>query len=216
MTDEEAVQHGRDFLDFVVKNDKQLRKNLYKNVTYDGDIFDDVFQTAIVKTYNVIVNKKKEIKDFEQYFFIACKFEYINCDNRKKKRLANDDRDLLWRIGEPAKEKTIPPNDLKRLLEDWSVDYNYNEAEEQEIRNQKINELMEYLQLRLEQQFTPREVDIFLIYYRLKSEKQGISYKKLADILSTDEREIKNTISKIKAFVKSNKEINEMKNKMLK
>ena len=32
MTEEEAQEHAREFLDFVVKNEKQLKKNLKKNM----------------------------------------------------------------------------------------------------------------------------------------------------------------------------------------
>ena len=40
MTNEE---HGQEFLQFVAKNEARLKKNLQKNITYNPDIFDDVF-----------------------------------------------------------------------------------------------------------------------------------------------------------------------------
>ena len=54
-----------------------------------------------------------------------------------------------------------------------------------------------------------------MIYYRLKSEKAGVSYKKLAKILETDVKEITNIIQRIKGFIKQDKEIIEMKRKLL-
>ena len=71
-----AQKKGKEFLDFVVKNEKRLKKNLMKNITYDENIFDDVFHDTILKVYETIVTKGDEcnIKDYEQYFFIASKF----------------------------------------------------------------------------------------------------------------------------------------------
>ena len=73
MTNEE---HGREFLKYVGDNIERLKHNLRKNITYDEDIFDDVIQDSIIKVYNAIMNGTR-IDDFEQYFFIASKFEYI-------------------------------------------------------------------------------------------------------------------------------------------
>ena len=91
MTNEE---HGQEFLQFVADNEARLKKNLRKNITYNEDIFDDVFQDSIIKVYNAI-EKGARIKDFEQYFFIASKFCYINQDNKSKNRLKNEDREIF-------------------------------------------------------------------------------------------------------------------------
>ena len=214
MTEQEAQEHAREFLDFVVKNEKQLKKNLKKNITYDPYIFDDCFQDAILKVHSAILGTRKRIKDFEQYFFIASKFTYIGEDNKRKKEIANSDRDFLWNVTQPAREKTVQASDLKKYMEEWTVDA-VPQIEAQEERNQKINELMEYLQIKLEQHFSMRDVDIFLIYYRLKSEKKGISYAKLAKVLDIEEKEVKNVIGKIKEYVKNDDDIQNMKKYML-
>lgn len=195
MTNEE---HGREFLEFVAKNEARLKKNLQKNVTYNPDIFDDVFQESIVKVYNAIENGAR-IKDFEQYFFIASKFCYINTDNKVKARQKTDDRDAYVSIDEDER--------FAEYDNAWQI---------KEERNERINELMKYLSQRLNEVFSPRECDIFLIYYRLKSEKTGVSYKKLSKIMDCDVKEITNVIQRIKAYIKQDSEIIKMKKKLLK
>lgn len=194
MTNEE---HGQEFLKFVAENEARLKKNLRKNITYNEDIFDDVFQDSIIKVYNAI-EKGARIKDFEQYFFIASKFCYINQDNKSKNRLKNEDREIFCDLDQDER--------FAEFDRSWEI---------KEERNNRINELMKYLSSRLNEVFSPREADIFLIYYRLKSEKAGVSYKKLAKILETDVKEITNIIQRIKGYIKQDKEIIEMKRKLL-
>lgn len=194
MTNEE---HGQQFLEFVAKNEKRLKKNLMKNITYNEDIFDDVFQDSIVKVYNAIENGAR-IKDFEQYFFIASKFCYINADNKNKQKIKQMDRDLYGDIDQ----------DERFGSED-------NQWEKREEKSNKINELFKQLSDILNREFSPREADIFLIYYRLKSEKAGVSYKKMAKILDTDVKEISQIIQKVKKYVKNNGEIIKLKKQLL-
>lgn len=193
-------KHGREFLQFVADNMERLKKNLRKNITYDEDIFDDVFQNTIIKVYNAI-EKGLVIKDFEQYFFIASKFEYINEDNRKKKRLKNDDSEIISDISSGVIQDIFYSDD-----DEWR---------KQEEKNDKINELFKFLSKRLNEVFTPVETDIFLIYYRLKSEKNGVSYKKLANITEKKVSEITEIIKKIKKFIRQDEEIINEKNKLL-
>ena len=194
MTNEE---HGQQFLEFVAKNEKRLKHNLMKNITYNEDIFDDVFQDSIVKVYNAIENGAR-IKDFEQYFFIASKFCYINSDNKNKQKIKQMDRDLYGDIDQ----------DERFGSED-------NQWEKREEKSNRINELFKQLSDILNREFSPREADIFLIYYRLKSEKAGVSYKKMAKILDTDVKEISQIIQKVKKYVKNNGEIIRLKKQLL-
>lgn len=187
-------EHGQEFLQYVAKNEKRLKKNLRKNITFNENIFNDVFQNAILKVYDRIM-KGTVIKDFEQYFFIASKFEYINEDNKVKKRLKVEDREI--------------DTDDDRFAEDdnaWKI---------KEERNENINELFRFLSKRLNEVFTPAESDIFLIYYRLKSEKAGISYKKMTKITGRSFSEISQIIQRCKRFIKEDKEIIEYKRKIL-
>lgn len=75
-----AIVRGREFLRFVVAHERELRRALRKNVTYDPEIFDDVFSDAIVKVHDAIASGR-DVGDYRQYFFVAAKFEYINRDN---------------------------------------------------------------------------------------------------------------------------------------
>lgn len=210
MTNEE---HGREFLEYVAKNEKRLKKNLKKNITYNPELFDDAFQETILKVHNAIM-KGQRIEDFEKYFFIASKFQYINEDNKDKKRYKQNDRDILWKIshGHECKYQDLS-DDGKRLMDRMSDDDEWKEREE---KNEKINELFKFLSKRLNEVFTPAETDIFLIYYKLKSEKAGVSYEKMAKITRRRFSEISQIIQKIKAFIRTDEQINEYKKKILK
>lgn len=208
-----SEEHGMDFLEYVAKNEKRLKKNLRKNITYNEEIFDDVFQTTIVKVYNYIM-KGNVIEDFEKYFFIASKWEYIAEDNKRKKKLINEDNTILWDISHGAEQtKGTLTTDGQRLLESTLEDD--DEYSVRERRYESINNYFKILGKKLNEVYKPSEVDIFLIYYRLKAEKQGISYKKMAKITDKPISEISTIIQKIKNYVKNDKEINELKKKMI-
>lgn len=194
-------QHGQEFLKFVGDNLDRLKHNLRKNITYDEDIFDDVIQDSIIKVYNAIMNGSR-IDDFEQYFFIASKFEYITRDNKKKNRLKNDDRDTLSDISHGMIDDIFYSDD-----NDWRLN---------EEKSDKINELFRFLSERLNEVFSPIECDIFLIYYRLKSERAGVSYKKMAKITDRSVQEITNIIKNIKKWIKNDKIIQDKKKELLK
>ena len=91
-----------------------------------------------------------------------------------------------------------------------------NGWKQKEERNEKINELFWYLSDVLNEVFTPVEADIFLIYYRLKSEKSGISYKKMAQITEKPLSEITDIIKKIKKYIRTNEDIINKKKELLK
>lgn len=188
-------EHAREFLEYVAKNEARLKKNLRKNITYNENIFDDVFQSTIIKVYDRIM-KGTVIKDFEQYFFIASKFEYINEDNKIKKRQKVEDREIDTDDDRFAEEDNT-----------WKI---------KEERNENINDLFKFLSKRLNEVFTPAEADIFLIYYRLKSEKAGISYHKMVKITGRKFSEISQIIQKVKAYIRTDKEVQEIYKKLIK
>lgn len=192
-------EHGDEFLKYVADNMDRLKHNLRKNITYDPDIFEDSFQDSIIRVYNAIMNGSR-IEDFEQYFFITSKFDYIVKDNKKKNRLKQDDGDII--------------NDISHgVIED--IFYNDSDWKAKEEKSDKINILFKFLSDRLNEVFSPVECDIFLIYYRLKSEKAGVSYKKMASITDKSVQEITNTIKTLKKFIKSDKIIQDKKKELL-
>ena len=98
--------------------------------------------------------------------------------------------------------------DMSKWLDDDSM--------ENEIKAERTHQLFKYLEDKLNDVFEPNEVDIFLIYFRLKSERKGISYKKLADIMDKDVKYITRTIVKIKKYIKESGEIQDNKRKIMK
>ena len=84
-----------------------------------------------------------------------------------------------------------------------------------ERKAEKTHKLFKYLEKKLNEVFNGNEVDIFLIYFRLKSEKKGISYKKLGDIMDKDVKYITKTIMKIKKYIKESEEIQDNKKKIM-
>lgn len=100
---------------------------------------------------------------------------------------------------------------------DLSIYYDMIESNELEveIKAERTHKLFKYLEDKLNEVFEGNEVDIFLIYFRLKSEKKGISYKKLAKIMDKDVKYITKTIVKIKKYIKESDEIQENKKKIM-
>lgn len=207
-------QHAQEFLEYVAKNEKRLKKNLRKNITYNPYIFDDVFQDTILKVYDSIMNGTV-IDDFEKYFFIASKFSYFNADNKNKRNIKQNDRDLLWNISHGYENNRGDiSEDAKRVIDEMAVED--NEWEKKEDKNENINKLFKFISEKLNKVFSPAECDIYLIYFRLKSEKSGVSYEKMAKITGRSFSEISQIIQKLKKYVKNDDEINNMKKRLLK
>lgn len=207
-------QHAQEFLEYVAKNEKRLKRNLRKNITYDPYIFDDVFQDSIIKVYDSIMNGTV-IEDFEKYFFIASKFSYFNADNKNKRNIKQNDRDLLWNISHGLENNRGDiSEDAKRVIDEIAVED--NEWEKKEDKNENINKLFKFISEKLNKVFSPAECDIYLIYFRLKSEKSGVSYEKMAKITGRSFSEISQIIQKLKKYVKNDEEINDYKKKLLK
>lgn len=207
-------EHASEFLKYVAKNEKRLKKNLKKNITFNPLIFDDVFQDTILKVYDSIMNGTI-IEDFEKYFFIASKFSYFNADNKNKRNIKQNDRDIIWNISHGYENnKGDISDDAKRLIEEIAIED--NEWQKKEEKNENINKLFKFISERLNKVFSPAECDIYLIYFRLKSEKAGVSYQKMAKITGRSFSEISQIIQKVKKYVKNDEEINNMKKQLLK
>ena len=211
MTNEE---HAKEFLEYVAKNEKRLKKNLRKNITYNPMLFDDVFQDSIIKVHDSIMNGTR-IDDFEKYFFIASKFSYFNADNKNKRNIKQNDNDILFNISHGYENNRGDiSEDAKRLIDELVIED--DEWKKKEEKNENINKLFQFISNRLNEVFSPAECDIYLIYFRLKSEKAGVSYQKMAKITNRTFSEISQIIQKLKKFVKNDEEINNMKKQLLK
>lgn len=213
-------KHKNDFMLYVWNNLDTLNYALRKNITYDPDLYDDVTADTLCRIGEYIVTKKVFIKDFKGMFFLSAKRQYVAEQNKKRQMESKSDREYFNKLDEAlgryydyiedgdTTEYTIKQPNLDMFLEDNSMDA--------EIKAERTHELFKYLEGKLNEVFEGNEVDIFLIYFRLKSERKGISYKKLADIMDKDVKYITRTIVKIKKYIKESAEIQETKKRIMK
>lgn len=205
-------KHKDDFFNYIIENEKELQKALRKNITYDQDIFDDVTAETIVRIAEYIMKNGIKINNFKYFFFICAKREYIAQQNKKRGLTNNSNRDFFDNIfnGLEKREKQ----------EDLDIYYgmlnNDDDVLAEEIKADKVHRLFQYLERKLNEAFPPDEADIFLIYFRLKSEKKGISYKKMALLVDKDLKYITNTIKKIKKYIKESHDIQNKKQEIMK
>lgn len=202
-------KHKNDFMMYVWNNHAMLCKAIKKNITMDDELFDDVTADTLCRIGEYILRKKAYINDFKNMFFLSCKRQFISEQNKKRDRLRRSNRDFFENIFNGL-EKREDKNDLEvyyGMLDTSTVD--------EERKAERTHRLFKYLEEKLNEEFEGNEVDIFLIYFRLKSEKKGISYKKLADIMDKDVKYITRTIVKIKKYIKESEEIQENKKKIM-
>lgn len=210
--------HAREYLEYVAKNEALLKKAVQKNITYDERLFDDVFQDTILKVYDYIVTKKKKIKNFKDFHFICNKNAYIQADTKARKEdklLARaffdnlEKPDFRMENYDDIKCYSDYSNEEQKL---FSEDSNVEE-EEQKIAN--IDKLLDFTKEELESVFPDFEVSIFFIYYKLKANKEKISYKKMADITGLTLKDVVNIISKMKKYIRNNPKILNKKKELI-
>lgn len=183
MTEQELK--GQEFLNYVAENQEKLKNNLRKNITYDETYFDDVFQDTIIKIYNSIVIGGKEIKDYEKYFFIASKWNYVNVDN-KEKRIKKMSINI---------DEYIEKNDIEDV-DEWNN------------TDKKINRLKDILI----DKFGQDETELYFDYLQMKSQG-GMSYKEYVRITGESFDKVSKTVCKIKSFLRKNKDIKKQLNR---
>lgn len=184
-------KHCNDFYQYIIRNEKQLKQEVRKNITYEEELFDEAYSDTIVKVANAILVNHKIIEDFRYYFFISFKQNFIQLQNKKRKI---------------DKMKTYGFKDCEGLIiEDF----------DNEERYERIRILFKWLADYLEEHFPPNEVDIYIVYYFLKVGKNRVSYKKMADIYDVELKYITNVIQNIKRFVKNDEIINKKKEEIL-
>ena len=184
-------KHCNDFYQYIIRNEKQLKQEVRKNITYEEELFDEAYSDTIVKVANAILVNHKIIDDFRYYFFISFKQNFIQLQNKRRKI---------------DKLKTYGYKDCEGLIiEDYDNEERYD----------RIKILFKWLSDYLEEHFPPNEVDIYIVYYFLKVGKNRISYKKMADIYDVELKYITNVIQNIKRFVKNDEIINKKKEEIL-
>lgn len=184
-------KHCNDFYQYIIRNEKQLKQEVRKNITYEEELFDEAYSDTIVKVANAILVNHKVIEDFRYYFFISFKQNFIQLQNKKRKI---------------DKLKTYGYKDCEGLI---------NEDYDNEERYDRIKMLFKWLSDYLEEHFPPNEVDIYIVYYFLKVGKNRVSYKKMAEIYDVELKYITNVIQNIKRFVKNDEIINKKKEEIL-
>ena len=181
-------EKAKDFLNYVAKNEKELKYILAKNVTYDKDIFDDVFNDTIIKVYNSIMKNGTEVKDYKNYFYMALKWQYVLQHNRHTKYKNSSVRDYF------------DNNDI--IVEEEETD--------EEERFDKIVETIEVIRNEIKDKYGEWYTTVFFEYYTCKS-TEGCSYNKLAAKLGISAKQIQMIIREIKQFVAEDETINKLK-----
>ncbi len=177
---------AKDFLNYVAKNEKELKFILAKNVTYDKDIFDDVFNDTIIKVYNSILKNGTDVSDYKNYFFISMKWQYILQQNRHTKYKSSSVRDYF------------DNNDI--IIEE----------ETEEERFEKIVDTIEIIKNEIKEKYGEWYTTVFFEYYTCKA-TEGCSYQKLAAKLGITVKQIQMIIQEIKKFVAEDEYINKLK-----
>lgn len=153
-----AVEKGAAFLEWVTDNEREMRKALKKNCTYDPDIFDDVFSETIVNVYNTITKNNREIDNIKNYFFLALKWKYQTRQNQKRKKQT---------------EEFAPDN--------WEQFGGLDDTEQTaEIEQRQINisDALQVLKDALIEEYGEEMTQLFFTYWQKKTEG-GASYTKL-------------------------------------
>lgn len=209
---EEREKHKDEFFRFIIENEKELQKALKKNITMDDELFDDVTADTICRIGEYIMNKGIKVNSFKNLFFLAAKRQYIAEQNKKRKLQAIHNRDFFDNIfnGLEKKEKQEDLNIYRQLL------FCDEDIVRDDRRYSKVKELLTYIENKLSEVFLPVEIDIFLIYFILKSNKNGISYKKMARLTDIDLKFVTSSIQKVKKYVRENEDIQNKKMELLK
>ena len=178
------MNNAKEFLEYVAANEIRLKQNLRKNVTYDADIFDDVYQTTIIKIYDSIIRQDLYVEDFEKYFFIGSKFEYINTDNkRRRQRNVTDDE-----------------NKAHCIMDDCSDD-----------RSEEISKIYAETEDYLKYEYGERDAQIFLTYFWNRINHGRTSYRAVAEEYNISVKEVAEIIRGIKAdFANKNIKLNNL------
>lgn len=176
-----------DFYRYIEDNYEQCRYEVMKNITYEEELFDEAFNDTVVKVADAITRRNKDIKDIRYYFFISCKQNYINLQNKKRKEKAMfcDELPYLEPDEEYSEEKANNTAELFRVITDT-----------------------------LEERFPSNEVDLYVIYYKLKSSGEGVSYRKMSEIMGIPVKDVTNIIQRIKCFVRNDEEIIRLKKEL--
>lgn len=179
-------EKAKDFLNYIAQNEKDLKYILAKNITFDKDIFDDVFNDTIIKVYNSILKNGTDVSDYKNYFYMALKWQYVLQHNRHTKYKNSSVRDYF---------------DNNDIIE---------EETDEEERFNKIVDTIETIKDEIKAKYGEWYTTVFFEYYQSKA-TEGCSYNKLAAKLGISAKQIQMIIREIKQFVAEDETINKLK-----
>lgn len=173
-----AEEKGAKFLQWVADNEKEMRKALKKNCTFDPYIFDDVFSEAIINVYNTITKNNQEIANIKNYFFLALKWQYQMRQNQHRRREKETVRDY------------------------WDNHTIADEPEDEIAKDADVNNALAAMKEVLTEQFGERWTEIFFVYWDGRS-KNATSYHALADKfgITGSIEPLKQQLQKMRAYI---------------
>lgn len=171
-------EKGAKFLQWVADNEKEMRKALRKNCTYDPDIFDDVYSEVIINVYNTIVKNNREIDNIKNYFFLALKWHYQMRQNQHRRKGKETVRDY------------------------WDNHTSIDQTEDEIAKDADVNNALVAMREVLTEQYGERWTEIFFTYWDGRS-KNATSYQALADKfgITGSIEPLKQQLQKMRAYV---------------
>ena len=186
MTNEEKAQ---DFLMYVAGHETELKRNLKKNVTYNADLFDDVYSETIIKIYNSILKNGTEIDDYRTYFFTSSKFNYIIRDNQYRKK-----RDCH----------------IRDFFDDETNQLTNEDEQAREDRRQECITALDEMRTLLRQKYKDTDIDLFFHYHSHKLDGR-YSYAEAAAEFEITPLRANKVIKRIEKYIQQAPEIMSLK-----
>lgn len=176
---------GQLFLDYVATNEKDIKKAVKKNITWESDdFFNDVYYEFIVKAYDSIIKNNTDIKDLKNFCFISFKNLHIIRQGQLRKR----------------QSMTVDVNEAINVLDDL-----FDCGEEERFK--QINVLLSDLKMALSEEFGTETSQMFLEYINEKV-ANNTNYDKIAEKYGITSRNASQKIKECRRFLLTNEELN--------
>lgn len=98
-------QRGDDFLKWVTTNKELLTTAIAKNTSFDIEIFNEIWGTALAKVYNAITKRHVEVTSLKNYTYTTLRWEYIAEQNRRRRYNNLHVRDYFQPLFTPSDEE---------------------------------------------------------------------------------------------------------------
>lgn len=182
--------------------DSLVNELKHKNV-YD----EDTFILTYMKLYDIQLYKAS-INDYRSYFIRSYYTNYFQKNIKESKH--NQTLISLSPDDGYNNDKNLYTDESFNVKDTYVDNTEFDNEEENEL-NQSINVLYSATTATVYSSFTLQEFSIFNIYFSMKP---YISYKKLADITKIPQKQIADTICRIKKFLATKNELKNNRNKI--